>query len=187
MKHEFRYHLVASSVIFVLVSIFLVIGKIDSIQLLYLFLGIFSGSFILDIDHFIFWFFLKPNLEESRLARTAIQNHDVKSVYNLLKASHQTHYNLIFHHYFFQVILVLFSFFIFTLTNNIFVTSLVVSLNLHLIINEIIDYFYSPKSLQKWLFARESSQLPIKFLGRYISVFSFFLVIFITLLILTQL
>ena len=187
MKHEFRYHLLASSVIFVLVSIFLVIFKTESIQLLYLFLGIFLGSFILDIDHFIFWFFLKPNLEESRLARTTLKNHDFKAIYRLLKTSHQTHYNLIFHHYFFQVILVLFSFFIFTLTRNLFVTSLVVSLNLHLLIDEIIDYFYSPKSLQKWLFARENSQLPIKFLGRYVSVFSFFLVIFIILLILTQL
>jgi hypothetical protein len=62
-----------------------------------------------------------------------------------------------------------------------------VSLNLHLLIDEIIDYFYAPKTLQKWLFARESSQLPIKFLGRYISVFSFFLGIFIILLITTQL
>lgn len=187
MKHEFRYHFLASSVVFVITAIFLVIFKIETIQLLYLFLGIFFGSFILDIDHFIFWFFLKPNLEESRLARAAIKNHDIKSVYNLLKASHQTHYNLIFHHYFFQAILVLFSFFIFTLTNNLFITSLMVSLNLHLLIDEIIDYFYAPKTLQKWLFARESSQLPIKFLGRYISVFSFFLGIFIILLITTQL
>ena len=187
MKHEFRYHFLASSVIFVLSAIFLVIGKIESVKLLHLFLGFFVGSFILDLDHFIFWFFLKPNLEESRLARAAIQNRDLKSVYSLLKASHQTHYNLIFHHYFFQVILVLFSFFVFTLTDNLFVTSLIVSLNLHLLIDEIIDYFYAPKTLQKWLFARENSQLPVKFLGRYISVFSLFLVIFIILLIATQL
>ena len=187
MKHELRYHLLASSVIFILVSIFLVIFKVESIKLFYLFLGISIGSFILDIDHFIFWFFLKPNLEESRLARTAVQNYDFKAVYRLLKTSHQTHYNLIFHHYFFQVILVLFSFFIFTLTKNIFVTSLVVSINLHLLIDEIIDYTYNPKILQKWLFARESSQLPIKFLGRYISIFSLFLIIFIVLLIISQL
>lgn len=187
MKHELRYHLLASIVVFILVSIFLVIGKIESIQLLFLFLGITIGSFILDIDHFIFWFFLKPNLEESRLARTAIQNYDIKSIYSLLKTSHQTHYNLIFHHYFFQVILVLFSFFIFTLTRNIFVTSLVVSMNLHLLIDEIIDYTYNPKILQKWLFARENSQLPIKFLGRYVFTFSFFLLIFIVLLIISQL
>ena len=187
MKHEFRYHFLASSVIFILSAIFLVIGKIESIKLIYLFLGFFIGSLILDVDHFIFWFFLKPNLEESRLARAAIKNYDFKSVYKLLKNSHQTHYNLIFHHYFFQVILVLFSFFTFTLTNNLFITSLIVALNLHLLIDEIIDYFYAPKTLQKWLFARENSQLPIKFLGRYISTFAFFLIIFIILLIVTQL
>ena len=187
MKHEFRYHFLASAAIFIFVSIFLVIFKIETLQIFYLFLGIFIGSFILDIDHFLFWFFLKPNLEESRLARAAFKNYDFAAIHRLLKTSHQTHYNLIFHHYFFQVILTLFSFFIFTLTNNLFITSLVISLNLHLLVDEYIDYHNNPKSLQKWLFARESSQLPVKFLGRYISVFAVFLVIFISLLILSQL
>lgn len=187
MKHEFRYHLLASSVAFITVAIFWVIFKVDTLHLLYLFLGIFIGSLILDVDHFIFWFFLKPNLEESRLARTAIQNKDFKAIYNLLKVSHQTHYNLIFHHYFFQSILVLFSFFIFTLTKNSFVTSLVVSLNLHLLVDEVIDYSNNPKTLQKWLFAREESQLPTKFLNRYIAVFSFFFIIFVIFLIISQL
>jgi len=187
VKHEFRYHLLASSVLFLVVSIFWVIFKVDTPRILYLLIGVFIGSFILDIDHFLFWFFLKPNLEESRLARAAIQSKDFKSVHKLLKASHQTHHNLIFHHYFFQVILVLFSFFVFTLTNNVFVTSLVVSLNLHLLIDEIIDYSNNPKTLQKWLFAREESQLPAKFLNRYIGVFSLFLVIFVIFLIISQL
>ena len=183
MKHDFRYHLLASSVIFIFAAIFLVIFKVNTLKLFYLFLGFFIGSFILDIDHFLFWFFLKPNLEESRLARITIKNGDFVAIYRLLKASHQTHYNLIFHHYFFQIILVLFSFFIFTSTNNIFVSSLVLSLNLHLIIDELIDYLKDPKILQKWLFAREINQLPIKFLGRYLTtfiiIFCFFLFLFI--------
>ena len=186
MKHDFRYHLLVSTVIFIFISIFLVIFKAKNIEILYLFLGLFSGSFILDIDHFIFWFFLKPNLEESRLARTAVKKHDFKAVYRLIKTSHHTHYNLIFHHYFFQSILALFSLFIFTSTNNLFISSIVISLNLHLLVDEIIDYRYNPKFLQKWLFARESTQLPIKFLGRYILIFSVIFIFFVFLLINSQ-
>jgi hypothetical protein len=183
VKHDFRYHLLASTVLFIFISIFLVIFKVKNIELFYLFLGLFLGTFILDIDHFIFWFFLKPNLEESRLARTVVKKHDFKAIYRLIKASHQTHYNLIFHHYFFQSILALFSFFIFTSTDNLFVSSLVISLNLHLLIDELIDYFHNPKILQKWLFARESTQLPVKLLGRYLILFSSIFAVFIFLLI----
>jgi hypothetical protein len=186
VKHEFRYHLLATTAFFIIISVFLVIFKSENIEILKVFLGLFVGSLILDIDHFLFWFFLKPNLEESRLVKTAIRHYDFKSVYNFLKTSHQSHYNLIFHHYFFQVVLVLFSFFIFTSTNNLFISSLVISLNLHLLVDEIIDYFYNPKILQKWLFARESTQLATKFLGKYILVFIFFFIIFIFLLIYSQ-
>lgn len=139
--------------------------------------------FLLDLDHFIFWYFLKPNLEESRLAKIALNRGDFKSIFRLIQISHNTHHNLIFHHYFFQIILVLFSFFIFTSTSNLFVHSLTISLNLHLLIDEYLDYFHDPKILQKWLFAREQTQLPIKFLGQYLAIFTVFSIIFITLLI----
>lgn len=102
----------------------------------------------------------------------AIKNKDVKSVLRLIKLTHQNHYNLIFHHYFFQVILVFFSLFILTSSNNVFVSSLIIALNLHLLIDEINDYRKDPKKLQKWLFARESKQLPIKFLKQYIIIFT---------------
>ena len=186
MKHEFRYHLITSLALFFLISIFLVIIKSPNIEIVLVFFGIFFGSFILDIDHLIFWYFFKPNLEESRLARTTIKNRDFKSLIKLIDASHSTHHNLIFHHYFFQSVLVLFTFFIFTSTTNLFVISLVISINLHLLVDEYIDFYANPKILQKWLFAREDTQLPTKFLNRYLVFFSIFLVIFIMLLFYSQ-
>jgi hypothetical protein len=186
VKHEFRYHLLGTVVLFVIISIFLVIFRVGNLQLLSLALCLFLGSFFLDIDHLIFWFFLKPNLEESRLARLALKNKDFKSVYRLLKASHRTHQNLIFHHYFFQVILAIFTIFILTSTTNFLVASFLIALNLHLIIDEVIDYLYDPKILQKWLFAREENQLPIKYLNRYIFVFIFVFILFLVLLIRSQ-
>ena len=175
-----------SLALFFLVAIFLVIIKSPNSQILTVFLGIFFGSIILDVDHLIFWYFLKPNIEESRLAKTTIKNFDAKSLIKLINASHSTHHNLIFHHYFFQSILVLFTFFIFTSTDNLFILSLIVSLNLHLLVDEYMDYFNNPKILQKWLFAREETQLPTKFLNRYLAFFSLFIIIFIFLLFYSQ-
>ena len=171
MKHQFRYHLLASIVLFTVIAAILIIAKTESLQLLWLFLGITLGTVILDTDHLLFWFFLKPNLEESRLVKSALKNRDFIPIIKLINSSRQKHHNLIFHHYFFQIILTFFSFFIFTSTNSIFTSGLVLSINLHLIIDELTDYFNDPKILQKWLFAREDSQLPIKFLGRYLTIF----------------
>jgi hypothetical protein len=182
-QHQLRYHLLVSLVFFIVISIFLVINGTKSLQLLWLFLGITLGTVILDADHLIYWFFLKPNSEESRLVKSALKNHDFIPVIKIINLGRQKHHNLIFHHYFFQIILTLFSLFIFTSTNNIFTSGIVLSLNLHLIIDELIDYFNDPKILQKWLFAREEKQLPVKFLGRYLTIFivifCFFIFLFI--------
>ena len=171
MKHQFRYHLLASIVLFTIIAAILIIFGVENIKLLWLFLGIGLGTIILDTDHLLFWFFLKPNLEESRLVKLAFKKKDFLPIIRLINAGRQQHHNLIFHHYFFQSILTLFSLFVFTSTDNIFTSGLVLSINLHLIIDELIDYFHDPKILQKWLFAREDNQLPIKFLGRYLTVF----------------
>jgi len=181
MKHSTRYHLLSSFGLFFLISFFLIVFNFNSIEIILIAIGIFIGTFFLDIDHLIFWFFLKPSLEESRLARTALEKKDFKSILKLISLTKKKHHNLIFHHYFFQVILVIFSLFIFTSTNSSFTASLLLSINLHLIIDEIIDYKNDQKYLQRWLFARESKQLPLKFLKRYIIIFVvfFFLLTFI--------
>lgn len=183
MKKKLLNYILPANGLFIIISCFWVIFGAKNIHLIYLFLGINLGIFILDIDHFIFWFFLKPNNEESRLVKLALQNKEFKSIIKITQKSHKTHYDLIFHHYFFQVILTLFSLFIFTSTQNTFVSALVLSLNLHLIIDEISVYRYNPKIVQKWLFAREPKQLPIAFLKRYIAVFIIFTSLFTFLLI----
>lgn len=178
MKKEFRRHLIPLLLIFLVISGIWLILKVPQIELLYLFLGLLIGSFILDIDHFIFWLYIKPNIEESRLAQTAIKNRDLRSIIAILKSTHKTHNNLIFHHYFFQIVLVLISFFIFTSSHSTFIMALLLSINLHLLVDGINDYFENPKLLQNWLFAREPKQLSIKQIKYYLLIFAFLLVIF---------
>lgn len=183
MKRDLLFHLLPTFVVFIIVSLFWVVFSVSNIEILYLFIGLILGTFFLDVDHIIYWFYRKPNTDESRIVKTTVENKDFKSVYKLIKAARSSHNNLIFHHYFFQIGLALISFFIFSSYSNTFILSFLLAINLHLLIDEIKDYFNNPKFLQDWLFAREEKQLPIKFLKNYLIVFIILFIIFLFLLV----
>lgn len=183
MKQDLLFHLLPTGLVFIIVSIFWVIFGVSNVQIIFLLFGLILGVFFLDIDHIIYWFYRKPNTDESRIVKATVENKDFKSVYRLVRAARKSHNNLIFHHYFFQIGLNLISLFIFTSYSNAFILSFLLSTNLHLLTDEIKDYRSNPKFLQDWLFAREEKQLPIKFLKRYLIVFTVFFFIFLFLLV----
>lgn len=183
MKDELKQHFTPLLAIFAVTSIFWIFTKTPWYNFVYLFFGLTWGAFLLDIDHLIYWLYLNPNTEESRLAQIAYKKADVISLLKLLESTHKQHTSLIFHHYFFQVVLAIISIFIFTSSSSILIKSLILSLNIHLLIDEIKDYQTDKKHLQNWLFARESKQLSLNFLGKYIISFAVLCLIFTLLLI----
>lgn len=170
-------------VVFFIVSIFWVIFGVSNIEIIYLLIGLILGHIFLDLDHIIYWFYRKPNTEESRIIKNTLDQKDFKSFFKLIRAARTSHNNLIFHHYFFQVSLNLISFFIFISSSNIFCLSFLLSINLHLLTDEIRDYSRNPKFLQNWLFAREEKQLSIKSLKNYLIIFCILFFIFLLLLV----
>ena len=116
-------------------------------------------------------------------AQTLIAQKDISGVINLLQDHHKQHTSLIFHHYFFQVVLALTSIFVFTSSASIFTKAFLLALNLHLIVDEVNDYLIDQKHLQDWLFAREKQQLPIAYLKYYIGIFILLFLLFFLLLI----
>lgn len=168
MKSDFKQHIIPLFVIYFATSLIWIFQKTNYLNYVYLLLGLSLGSYLLDIDHLIYWLYLKPNLEESRLAGVAWKKGDWRSLIKLLKITEHQHLSLIFHHYFFQVVLTIFSFFVFTSTSSIFVKSLLLAINIHLLIDEI---FSDRKILQQWLFARESKQFAISSLKYYLYFF----------------
>jgi hypothetical protein len=140
------------------------------------------GSFFLDLDHLIYWLYLNPNIEESRLAQVAFKKYDFRSLIKLLESTHHKHLNLIFHHFFFQVVMALISLFVFTSTDSPFAMAFLLALNIHLLVDEINDYRLDPVHLQDWLFAREPKQLPRRYLLHYILIFVFLTLVFAILL-----
>jgi len=187
VKQELKVHLLPLLAIFIFISLFWLIGKVAYFDFIYLFFGLLLGSFLLDLDHLIFWLYVKPNLEESRLARLLFEKKDYRSILSLLETTHKKHTNLVFHHFFFQVVLSLVSLFVFTSSGNVFGMALLVAINTHLLVDEIKDYRFDPRHLQEWLFARESKQLPIKSIKNYLIIFIFLLSLFIYLLLKSRL
>ena len=184
MKQELKNHLLPLLLIFVFTSILWLLQGITWYNFIFLFFGLLWGSFFLDIDHLIYWFYLEPNLEESRLAQLAWKKGDYRSLLKLLESTHLLHTNLIFHHYFFQIVITLISFFVFTSSSGIFPKAFLLAINLHLLIDEINDFRKDPEHLKLWLFAREKKQLPTESLKYYLLTFlvinSFFTIFLIS-------
>lgn len=183
MKEELRNHLIPLALIFFIVSLFWAISKVPYYEYIFLFLGFTIGAFFLDLDHIVYWFFLKPNLEESQTAQNLIKSGKIKKTLKLLEKTHKNHNSMAFHHFFFQAILNFITFFIYFVSHNIFLLSFLLALNLHLLVDEIEDYIYNPKHLQDWLFAREEKQLSLESILYYLILFTILSLFFIILLI----
>lgn len=183
MKQELKNHLLPLLVIFLLTSLVWLFQKSAWYNFIFLFFGLAWGSFFLDIDHLIYWFYLEPNIEESRLAQIAWKKGDFRSILKLLENTHEHHTNLIFHHYFFQIVITLISFFIFTSSTSIFVKGFLLAINIHLLVDEIKDFKNNPEHLKLWLFAREKKQLPTSSLKYYLLTFIIFNLLFTTFLV----
>lgn len=171
MKQELKLHLLPLLGIFLICSLLWLIQSHSWYQFVFLFFGLAWGAFFLDIDHLLYWFYLKPELEESQLAQTAWKKGDYKSLLKLLEQTHESHTNLIFHHYFFQIILTIISIFVFTSSSSIFAKSFLLAVNVHLLIDQSKDYRQDPEHLKLWLFARENKQLPTNALKYYLLTF----------------
>ena len=183
MKQELRYHLPPLLVIFLFTLIIWILNHVRFVDFVALFLGLSLGSFFLDIDHLIYWFYLHPDREESQQAKGYLLSKDYRSLIKLLETTHKNHTSLIFHHFSFQVVLALISAFVFTSSNSIFGKSFLLSLNLHLLIDELVDFTTNRTHLQNWLFARESKQLSINSLGYYLAFFLLIILFFFFLLV----
>jgi hypothetical protein len=168
---------------FISISSFWLFFKVPYYQYIYLFLGLGVGTYFLDLDHIVYWLYLNPNTDESRLAKTAIFKYDFRSIFKLISATQHQHTNLIFHHFFFQVVISIISFFVFSSSSNVFGNSLLFAINIHLLVHEFDDYKNRKAHLQDWLFAREQKQLPIDYLGKYIALFTCLNIVFFILLI----
>lgn len=179
LRKEIYNHLVVSLVLFILIEIFWLIGGTFSfLNAGKLFTGLLLGTFVLDTDHLVYWFFLYPNLNESQEAKKLWQQGKWRQLLVLLAQTHKGHASLIFHHFIFQTALLVLTIFIFTSTTDVFGQGLILAIDAHLLTDQWLDWRQDPEHLQKWLFARtplSQAPLPLKWLKSYLLVYSFVL------------
>lgn len=186
VKQELKYHLLPLLAIFAITSILWLFQSYPWYQFIFLFFGLSWGAFLIDVDHLVYWLYLKPGLEESQLAQIAWKKGDFRALLKLLEQTHLNHTNLIFHHYFFQIILTIISVFVFTSSSSIFAKSFLLAVNIHLLVDEIKDYLSDPEHLKLWLFARENKQLPTEPLKYYLLTFTIINLLFCVFLLSSQ-
>lgn len=140
LQSEIISHLLVTFIYFLLVSVLRWSVDINLLwlwpSLTWLWLGALLGTFFLDIDHFLYWFYLHPETEDSKEAREIWERKGIggwKELKLLLEKSHKTHNRLIFHTATFQVILLPLSFYILSSGGSVFASAFVMAINLHLL------------------------------------------------------
>jgi len=159
LKKELGSHFAASLVWLVAISFLRWYLKWN---LIWLWLGTLGGTFLLDLDHLIYWFFTHPEKQDSQMARMLWQKKDFKGLVLLLERYHDTHTRLIFHSALFQVIFLIFTFYIFTSSGSLFGSGLVAGMNLHLLKDEWEDYFKKPDHLNNWIFWQIKKEISLQ-------------------------
>jgi hypothetical protein len=160
-------HLLATTIWLVLMT-FLGRGSIP------LWLGALAGTFLLDIDHLIYWFYLRPERQDSKIARMLWEKRDFKGLLFLIARYHDTHTQLIFHTVLFQVILLVLTFYFFTAGDSYFGVGLVAAINIHLFKDEWEEYFKGHEvHLNNWLFWQIKARISLEAQKIYLIVISF--------------
>lgn len=151
-KSEITSHLAVSFFYFLALSVLRF--KID-IALVFLWLGGLLGTFLLDIDHLLYWFVTHPEKEDSTEAKALWQQkgfRGYREMFQLVEKTHCTHDRLIFHTALFQVILFVLAFYIISSGGSFFGSGLVMAACLHLLKDEWQDYRRDKERLADWLF-----------------------------------
>ena len=160
-RSEVFAHLLVTFVYFLLVAI--ARWRFD-LSLIWLWLGAFLGTFLLDIDHLLYWFVTHQEEEDSKEAERIVRDkmratkgfgrikEIIKDFYALLQRVHSSHSRLIFHSVVGQTILFVLAIYIVTSGGSVLGSALIMAANLHLLKDEWADFGRNKDHLADWLF-----------------------------------
>ena len=158
-QNELASHLVVFLVYFIVLG--LLRFKVD-FGLFWILVGGLVGTYLLDVDHLIYWFWSHPEKEDSIKAKETIREigvgwgireirGGVRKLYQVLKENHQSHSRLTFHTVTFQIILLILTVYVLSSSGSYFGAGLVLAMNLHLLKDVWQDYFIKGKEgLADW-------------------------------------
>jgi len=136
MKKELVTHFSFAVAFFILIS--LLRGWFDLTHIPFWAGGII-GTFLPDVDHLIYVYFLRPHESISQKASQLMGNKDYGRAFSLLADSRTERSKLIFHTGYFQIIFMIFTFLVITSSGSLLGRGLVLAFSLHLLVDQYID------------------------------------------------
>ena len=167
--YEFVSHLIPSLVYFALIVLFN-IGHFRTIDFIFLAVGGFLGTYLIDIDHIIYALITKPDHPSSQEFRKILSQKKYFQALIALVRSHLNHTELPFHNAIFIPIWALFCFFILSSSGSIFASSLVMAMYLHLL-KDIWEVARREKNFSlNFLFWQIKSPISLKIKEYYVYI-----------------
>lgn len=147
MKKELFIHYSFLISFFILVSLFK--GWLD-VSYWPFWIGGIIGNILVDVDHFIYIYFLKPYELTSKRVDYMIGKRNVRGSLNLLADTREERKDLIFHTIFFQLLFFVLTFLVVTSTDSILGRGIVFAFSLHLLVDQAVDLM-EIGNLNNWL------------------------------------
>jgi hypothetical protein len=147
MKREIILHVGVWLAFFVVITLF---RQYFSFSFWPFWIGGILGTFLPDIDHLIYVYFLQPQELTSQRVNFLIDRNEVKRVISLLYETRNERRGLIFHTLFFQVLFLVLTFWIVTSSGSLFGRGVVLAFSLHLLVDQIVDLM-KLNSFDNWL------------------------------------
>lgn len=108
------------------------------------------GTFLPDVDHLIYVYFLRPQDATSQKVTSLLGKRETMKSLVLLTETRGERKHLVFHTFHFNILFLLFVFLIITSTGSFLGRGLVLAFSLHLLIDQVVD-FMETGSLTNWL------------------------------------
>ena len=148
-KKEFVTHLLSTIIWLALITL---LRWSWHLNLIWFWLGGLVGTFLFDIDHWLYLLVVNPHELTSQRVKHLLDQKRFKEASSLVVSTTQERIRLPLHNALFQAILYILCFFVLTSTNNLLGAGLVMSLALHLLEDEFQDLKKDANHLRNWLF-----------------------------------
>src|SRR6266404_46507 len=135
MKKELALHILAT--IILVVPIFLL--RYLNLSNWPFLVGALIGTFLPDIDHYIYVYYLRPYEVTSQRVMYDVKKGNLWQSWDLLSITRSERTNLILHTILFQILFLVLSFLVITSSSSLLGKGLVLAFLLHLLVDEILD------------------------------------------------
>ena len=168
MKKELSVHFISAILFFVIITL---LKGWFSFNFWPFWIGAIIGTIIPDIDHFIYIYFLRPQELSSQRAGAMIQRREVFRTLHFLARTRSERKQLVFHTALFQILLLIFTFYILTSSSSLFGKGIVLGFFIHLLVDQFID-FKKTGNLANWFWQLninlDKEQTKIYWIGNFI-------------------